>query len=74
VAAALDRAREAGYTAVRLDSARFMADAHALYRRHGFADTAPYDASEVAPEHWPHWCFMQRNLTPLDPPRAAPCA
>ena len=44
----------------RLDSARFMAPAHALYRQHGFAEIEPYAQSEVPPAYWPHWVFMQR--------------
>lgn len=64
VSDALKWARQAGYTAVRLDSARFMAPAHALYRQHGFAEIPPYAESEVPPAYWPHWVFMQSALTP----------
>ncbi|TNY08616.1 GNAT family N-acetyltransferase, partial [Escherichia coli] len=63
VTAALQRAREAGYPRLRLDSARFMASAHALYRQHGFTDCEPYAESEVPPPYWPHWVFMQLSLT-----------
>ncbi|RTL15194.1 MAG: N-acetyltransferase [Burkholderiales bacterium] len=63
VTAALQRAREAGYLRLRLDSARFMASAHALYRQHGFTDCEPYAESEVPPPYWPHWVFMQLSLT-----------
>jgi len=64
VAAALQAARAAGYASVRLDSARFMAAAHALYRQHGFIEAAPYAESEVPEKYWQHWVFMQCPLTP----------
>jgi len=67
VGAAMRHAREAGYASVRLDSARFMAPAHALYRQHGFTDTDPYAESEVPRIYWPHWVFMQCPLTPPAP-------
>ena len=67
VEAALQRARAAGYASVRLDSARFMAAAHALYRQQGFADIPPYAQSEVPPQYWAHWVFMQSPLNPPPP-------
>lgn len=59
----LAQAQQAGYRAVRLDSARFMTAAHALYRAHGFVPVAPYAESEIPPAYQPHWVFMQRPLT-----------
>lgn len=56
-------ARRAGYRALRLDSARFMAPAHALYRAHGFVPIAPYAESEIPPAYHAHWVFMQLDLT-----------
>lgn len=65
--ALLDRllveARAIGYTRIRLDSARFMAEAHRLYRAAGFRDIAPYAGSEIPPEFQMHWVFMEKPLT-----------
>lgn len=62
VEALLQTARQAGYTELRLDSARFMREAQALYRAHGFEPTDPYPGTDVPPELWPYWVFMQRRL------------
>lgn len=61
----LAQAQQAGYRAVRLDSAGFMSDAHALYRAHGFTPIAPYAESEIPPAYQPHWVFMQRPIDPI---------
>ncbi|MCA0174749.1 MAG: GNAT family N-acetyltransferase [Proteobacteria bacterium] len=66
VQALLARAQQAGYRTVRLDSARFMTAAHAMYRAHGFEPTAPYAESEIPPAYQPHWVFMQRPLTTFE--------
>ncbi|KXF51987.1 acetyltransferase [Rhodococcus sp. SC4] len=44
----LSDARIEGYRRVRLESARFMIAAHALYRSYGFVETTPFDGSEAA--------------------------
>lgn len=62
LAALLDAARQEGYRQVRLDSSRFMHAAHALYRSVGFVEIDPYPQSEVPPELWQHWIFMQLDL------------
>jgi GNAT superfamily N-acetyltransferase len=62
VDACLDEMRAAGYTTMRLDSARFMTDAHALYHAVGFRDRGPYPESEIPPEFRAHWVFMERPL------------
>lgn len=67
VETALQHARAAGYSAVRLDSARFMSAAHALYRQQGFTDIPPYAQSEVPSPYWAHWVFMQLSLAPRHP-------
>ena len=38
----IDDARALGYRTIRLDSARFMHEAHALYRRFGFVPSSPH--------------------------------
>jgi hypothetical protein len=38
----IDDARALGYRTIRLDSARFMREAHALYRRFGFVPSSPH--------------------------------
>jgi GNAT superfamily N-acetyltransferase len=52
----------AGYTSLRLDSARFMQEAHTLYRSMGFEEIAEYPQSEIPPEFRQHWVFMERIL------------
>jgi GNAT superfamily N-acetyltransferase len=59
----LVRLARAGRNAtLRLDSARFMSDAHALYHRSGFVERAPYPESEIPPEFRAHWVFMEMPL------------
>jgi GNAT superfamily N-acetyltransferase len=58
----IEHASARGYSILRLDSARFMSDAHALYRSFGFKDIAPYDGSEIPAEHREHWVFMELQL------------
>ncbi len=60
--AVLDHAGLAGYTFIRLDSARFMAEAHALYRSAGFREIGPYSGSEIPEEYRHHWVFMEKLL------------
>lgn len=54
--------RAIGWARLRLDSARFMTAAHALYQSLGFREIAPYAESEIPPEHRAHWLFMERAL------------
>jgi GNAT superfamily N-acetyltransferase len=58
----LAEASQMAYTAVRLDSARFMKTAHALYRSAGFTDIEPYPESEIPPDFRTHWVFMEKLL------------
>ncbi|MBZ0294057.1 MAG: GNAT family N-acetyltransferase [Anaerolineae bacterium] len=58
----IDEGREMGFLTIRLDSARFMTPAHALYRSAGFQEIAPYAGSEIAPEFQQHWIFMEMPL------------
>jgi GNAT superfamily N-acetyltransferase len=39
----INDARTLGYRTIRLDSARFMHEAHALYRRFGFVPSSPHN-------------------------------
>ncbi len=58
----LEAAEEMGCRRVRLDSVRFMTAAHSLYHSAGFVEIAPYEQSEIPPEFWDHWVFMERVL------------
>lgn len=55
-------AREAGYQHVRLDSSRFMTNAHELYRSVGFTEIEPYEGSEIPAELRHYWVFMELPL------------
>ena len=55
-------AQEAGYQWLRLDSVRFMHEAHHLYRSLGFQEIEPYAESEIPQEYWSRGIFMQREL------------
>ena len=58
----IDEAREIGYSRMRLDSARFMREAHSIYRSAGFKEIEPYPGSELPEELRPFWIFMERYL------------
>lgn len=60
----LQEARHNGYQLVRLDSARFMREAHRLYRSMGFEEIAAYEGSEIPQEFQEHWVFMEIALEP----------
>jgi GNAT superfamily N-acetyltransferase len=59
----LEEATQIGYEIVRLDSARFMGDAHRLYRRVGFSEIEAYEGSEIPVEFQGHWIFMEMELS-----------
>jgi GNAT superfamily N-acetyltransferase len=72
----LDEGRAIGYTRIRLDSARFMTGAHALYRSFGFHEIAPYEGCEMPEEYQIHWVYMERKLAsgaPQDGDRDSGC-
>ena len=54
--------RQSKHSVLRLDSAGFMTEAHALYRSFGFLDRSPYEGSEIPPEYSQHWVFMELKL------------
>jgi len=56
------RVKEIGYLKMRLDSARFMSDAHRIYKSSGFEEVAPYAESEIPKHYWKYWVFMEMNL------------
>jgi GNAT superfamily N-acetyltransferase len=58
----LEQAHQIGYERIRLDSARFMAEAHQLYRTSGFREIEAYEGSEIPKEFQNHWIFMERDL------------
>lgn len=58
----LEEARRIGYESLRLDSARFMTDAHRLYVSSGFREIEPYEGSEVPVDLQKHWIFMELKL------------
>ena len=58
----IQEARTIGYPRVRLDSTRFMVEAHALYRSAGFKEIEEYPESEIPEEYCAHWVFMEMKL------------
>ena len=58
----LEEARQIGYRRLRLDSARFMTQAHRLYRANGFQEIEPYEGSEIPGEFQKNWIFMEKDL------------
>ena len=50
----LEEARKVGYRIIRLDSTRYMVNAHDLYRSFGFQEIAPYPESEIPKEYHAH--------------------
>ena len=66
VDATIKEVRAAGYSTLRLDSARFMTDAQALYRSAGFREISPYPQSEIPEQFRVYWVFMELPLA-VDP-------
>lgn len=72
--ALIKEASTSGYELLRLDSAKFMTEAHYLYRTQGFALIEPYEGSEglelieayegseTSSELRRSWLFMERRL------------
>lgn len=61
----LSEAGAIGYERIRLDSARFMKEAHQLYRSMGFREIEAYVGSEIPQEFQQHWVFMEMDLPAL---------
>jgi ribosomal protein S18 acetylase RimI-like enzyme len=64
----LEEARQIGYERVRLDSARFMTEAHHLYRTSGFREIEAYPGSEIPKEFQKNWIFMDREVSVTNDP------
>src|SRR5919202_6311531 len=62
VAGLIDDARQMGCHTLRLDSARFMQDAQALYRSFGCSLIPPSAESEIPEAFRAHWVFMELPL------------
>jgi N-acetylglutamate synthase-like GNAT family acetyltransferase len=58
----LHKAKEFGYHSVYLDSGPFMTAARHLYRSFGFIERDAYPETEVPPQLWPQWIFMEKTL------------
>jgi len=55
-------AKEIGYDAIRLDSTRYMENAHRMYQKMGFREIEPYEGSEIPKEYQQYWKFMEVPL------------
>jgi GNAT superfamily N-acetyltransferase len=66
----LEEARHIGYERVCLDSARFMQEAHQLYRSAGFREIEAYEGSEIPKEFQNYWIFMERDLPGKHDPKS----
>ena len=58
----IEEATAIGYQRIHLDSARFMQEAHLLYRTLGFQEIGPYVGSEIPQEFQMNWIFMEKTL------------
>jgi GNAT superfamily N-acetyltransferase len=55
-------AKEIGYSKILLDSARFMREAHSLYRSAGFKDIELYPETEMSEDFQEHMVYMELTL------------
>jgi len=58
----LEEGQEIGYERVCLDSARFMKEAHQLYRTAVFGEIGAYEGSEIPRDFQKNWIFMEIEL------------
>jgi GNAT superfamily N-acetyltransferase len=58
----IESAKDIGYNYLRLDSTKFMKEAHSLYRSMEFQDCEPYPESEIPDTFKPNWIFMELRL------------
>jgi GNAT superfamily N-acetyltransferase len=59
----IQEAQQIGYQRIRLDSARFMKEAHQLYQSIGFKEIEAYEGSEIPNEFQEHWIFMEMQIS-----------
>jgi GNAT superfamily N-acetyltransferase len=58
----IDKAKEFGFSTVRLESAKFMPTAHHIYRSVGFKERDSYSGGETPEWALPHCIFMEKML------------
>jgi len=54
--------KEIGYSKILLDSARFMKEAHSLYRSAGFKEIEIYSETEMTEDFQKHMVYMELKL------------
>jgi len=62
----LVEARKVGYKKVRLDSPKFMNEAHSLYRSFGFNEIEAYPEMEIPAAFKDYLLFMELDLSSMD--------
>jgi len=62
----LDEAKAMNYSIVRLESGKFMKNAHQLYRSLGFREIEAYEHGELPEELAAHSIFMELSLADAD--------
>lgn len=63
VKAIINESHQIGYLNLRLDSAPFAKEAHALYRSLGFHKREPYAESDIPQKYHCRWVFMEMPLS-----------
>lgn len=63
VKAIINESHQIGYSNLRLDSAPYAKEAHALYRSLGFHKREPYAESDISEEYHCRWVFMEMALS-----------
>ena len=58
----IQEAKEIGCSKILLDSARFMREAHSLYRSAGFKDIELYPETEMSEDFQEHMVYMELDL------------
>ena len=58
----LKKAKEFGFSIVRLDTGKFMDAAQFVYRLAGFQERDKYPETEVPPQFQPFWLYMEKSL------------
>jgi ribosomal protein S18 acetylase RimI-like enzyme len=62
----INEAKSKNYSFIRLESDKFMKNAHQLYHSFGFKDIEQYEGGEAPPEFVPHTIFMELSLANAD--------